>query len=156
MSIADALAYFGGVKLPEREQVIAQELLKEIQGRLQFLMNVGLHYLTLGRSAPSLSGGEAQRIRLASQIGCGLVGVLYILDEPSIGLHQRITALMRRFSGCVDLGSTVWWWSTTKTIRASTGGHPDRRGSTAGDRRRRRKRPGMNRSPGSFSREKQH
>ncbi|MCA9449183.1 MAG: excinuclease ABC subunit UvrA, partial [Candidatus Omnitrophica bacterium] len=75
--------------LSKREMEIAGEVLKEIRGRLQFLLDVGLYYLTLDRAAPSLSGGEAQRIRLASQIGCGLVGVLYILDEPSIGLHQR-------------------------------------------------------------------
>src|SRR6266436_6518884 len=71
------------------QRFIAGELLKEIRGRLGFLLNVGLHYLTLDRTAPTLAGGEAQRIRLAGQIGCGLVGVLYILDEPSIGLHSR-------------------------------------------------------------------
>src|SRR5208283_5046857 len=71
------------------QRAIAGEVLKEVRGRLAFLLNVGLHYLTLERSAPTLSGGEAQRIRLAGQIGCGLVGVLYILDEPSIGLHPR-------------------------------------------------------------------
>src|SRR5260370_215383 len=71
------------------QRAIAGEVLKEIRGRLGFLLNVGLHYLTLDRTAPTLSGGEAQRIRLAGQIGCGLVGVLYILDEPSIGLHPR-------------------------------------------------------------------
>ena len=69
--------------------MIAEEALKEIRGRLGFLVNVGLEYLTLDRTAPTLSGGESQRIRLAGQIGCGLVGVLYILDEPSIGLHPR-------------------------------------------------------------------
>src|SRR5262249_14305147 len=71
------------------QQIIAGEVLKEIRGRVGFLLNVGLHYLSLDRSAPTLSGGETQRIRLAGQIGSGLVGVLYILDEPSIGLHQR-------------------------------------------------------------------
>src|SRR5262249_38097258 len=71
------------------QHAIAGEVLKEIRGRLGFLLNVGLHYLTLDRTAPTLSGGESQRIRLAGQIGCGLVGVLYILDEPSIGLHAR-------------------------------------------------------------------
>jgi excinuclease ABC subunit A len=108
MSIAEAVAFFHEVRLPEREQLIAQELLKEIGGRLQFLMNVGLHYLTLDRSAPSLSGGEAQRIRLASQIGCGLVGVLYILDEPSIGLHQRDNdKLIHTLEDLRDIGNTV-------------------------------------------------
>ena len=75
--------------LSEHETLIAEELLKEIRQRLEFLMEVGLHYLTLDRTAPTLSGGEAQRVRLASQIGCGLVGITYILDEPSIGLHPR-------------------------------------------------------------------
>ncbi len=88
--------------------VIAEEVLKEVQGRLQFLLNVGLHYLTLSRPAPTLSGGEGQRIRLASQIGCGLVGVLYVLDEPTIGLHQRdnqrLLATLKRLR---DMGNTV-------------------------------------------------
>jgi excinuclease ABC subunit A len=89
-------------------QTIAAELLKEIRGRLTFLLNVGLHYLTLDRSAPSLSGGEAQRIRLAGQIGCGLVGVLYILDEPSIGLHPRDNdRLLHSLERLRDMGNTV-------------------------------------------------
>ena len=88
--------------------IIAGELLKEIRGRLGFLLNVGLHYLTLDRSAPTLSGGEAQRIRLAGQIGCGLVGVLYILDEPSIGLHPRDNdRLLRSLERLRDMGNTV-------------------------------------------------
>src|SRR5687768_2755237 len=108
MSIAAACTFFETVQLPSREQLIAQELMKEIRGRLEFLMNVGLHYLTLDRSAPSLSGGETQRIRLASQIGCGLVGVLYILDEPSIGLHQRDNGkLIRTLEDLRDIGNTV-------------------------------------------------
>jgi excinuclease ABC subunit A len=87
---------------------IAEEVLKEIRDRLQFMLNVGLHYLTLDRSAPSLSGGEGQRIRLASQIGCGLVGVLYILDEPSIGLHQRDNRrLLDTLEQLRDMGNTV-------------------------------------------------
>ena len=89
-------------------RTIAEELLKEIRGRLGFLNDVGLHYLTLDRSAPTLSGGEAQRIRLASQVGAGLVGVLYILDEPSIGLHprdnDRLIATLQRLR---DVGNTV-------------------------------------------------
>jgi excinuclease ABC subunit A len=90
------------------QQVIAGELLKEIRGRLGFLLNVGLHYLTLDRTAPTLSGGEAQRIRLAGQIGCGLVGVLYILDEPSIGLHPRDNdRLLRSLERLRDMGNTV-------------------------------------------------
>ncbi|HEX4591070.1 MAG TPA: excinuclease ABC subunit UvrA, partial [Gemmataceae bacterium] len=90
------------------QRTIAAELLKEIRGRLTFLLNVGLHYLTLDRPAPTLSGGEAQRIRLAGQIGCGLVGVLYILDEPSIGLHPRDNdRLLRSLERLRDMGNTV-------------------------------------------------
>jgi excinuclease ABC subunit A len=90
------------------QRAIAAEVLKEIRGRLGFLLNVGLHYLTLERSAPTLSGGEAQRIRLAGQIGCGLVGVLYILDEPSIGLHPRDNErLLRSLERLRDMGNTV-------------------------------------------------
>ena len=96
------------VTLTERERLIARQLLKEIQARLQFLVNVGLDYLTLDRAAGSLSGGEAQRIRLATQIGSGLTGVLYILDEPSIGLHQHDNArLVKTLTHLRDLGNTV-------------------------------------------------
>ena len=88
--------------------MIATEVLREIQGRLGFLMNVGLDYLTLNRTAPTLSGGETQRIRLAGQVGCGLVGVLYILDEPSIGLHPRDNAqLLETLQRLRDMGNTV-------------------------------------------------
>src|SRR5579883_1549335 len=94
--------------LSERERFIARQILKEIRARLQFLVDVGLDYLTLGRSATSLSGGEAQRIRLATQIGSGLMGVLYILDEPSIGLHQRDNErLIRTLIRLRDLGNTL-------------------------------------------------
>ena len=89
MSIAEASQFLGGLELTSREAQIAERVVKEIQERLRFLLDVGLDYLTLSRAAGSLSGGEAQRIRLATQIGSGLVGVLYVLDEPSIGLHQR-------------------------------------------------------------------
>jgi excinuclease ABC subunit A len=86
--------------------MIAEQILKEIDARLGFLVNVGLDYLTLSRSAVSLSGGEAQRIRLATQIGSGLMGVLYILDEPSIGLHQRDNArLLKTLQRCATLGT---------------------------------------------------
>src|SRR6266576_4426537 len=96
------------VTLTERERFIARQVLKEIRARLQFLVDVGLEYLTLDRAAASLSGGEAQRIRLATQIGSGLMGVLYILDEPSIGLHQRDNArLIRTLLGMRDIGNTV-------------------------------------------------
>src|SRR5205807_6197261 len=90
------------------QHAIAEEVFKEIRGRLGFLLNVGLHYLTLERTAPTLSGGEAQRIRLAGQIGCGLVGVLYILDEPSIGLHPRDNErFLRSLEQLRDMGNTV-------------------------------------------------
>jgi len=95
-------------RLTPEQLTIADEVLKEIQGRLRFLLNVGLHYLTLDRPAPTLSGGEGQRIRLASQIGCGLVGVLYVLDEPSIGLHQRDNRrLLDTLEHLRDMGNTV-------------------------------------------------
>ena len=94
--------------LTEREFTIARQILKEIRARLGFLVDVGLDYLTLDRAAGTLSGGEAQRIRLATQIGSGLMGVLYILDEPSIGLHQRDNArLIRTLKRLRDLGNTV-------------------------------------------------
>ena len=107
-SIEDSFRYFSSLKLPGRRGEIAEKILKEICARLQFLVDVGLNYLTLNRSADTLSGGEAQRIRLASQIGAGLVGVMYILDEPSIGLHQRDNArLLRTLTHLRDLGNTV-------------------------------------------------
>ena len=89
LSVGEALEFFNNLHLTEREQYIARQILKEIRSRLGFLVNVGLDYLNLQRSSGTLSGGEAQRIRLATQIGSSLMGVLYILDEPSIGLHQR-------------------------------------------------------------------
>jgi len=108
LSVRDARAFFDGLALTEKEQIIAHQILKEIQSRLGFLGDVGLGYLTLSRSAGTLSGGEAQRIRLATQIGSGLVGVLYILDEPSIGLHQRDNRrLLNSLKGLRDLGNTL-------------------------------------------------
>jgi excinuclease ABC subunit A len=108
LPITDAEEFFSELELDEVGQAIAVEALKEIRGRLQFLKNVGLDYLTLDRSSPTLSGGEMQRIRLASQIGCGLVGVLYILDEPSIGLHQRDNdRLLETLANLRDQGNTV-------------------------------------------------
>ncbi|MEM1437329.1 MAG: excinuclease ABC subunit UvrA, partial [Pseudomonadota bacterium] len=107
-SIENCLAYFDKLKLRGKRGTIAAKIVKEIQARLQFLVDVGLNYLTLDRSADTLSGGEAQRIRLASQIGAGLVGVMYILDEPSIGLHQRDNErLLRTLVHLRDLGNTV-------------------------------------------------
>ena len=108
LSLRDAAAVVGSLELSERDHLIADRVLREIQARMQFLLDVGLDYLSLNRSAATLAGGEAQRIRLASQIGSGLVGVLYVLDEPSIGLHQRdnrklIDTLLR----LRDLGNTV-------------------------------------------------
>jgi excinuclease ABC subunit A len=107
-SIGEALAAFRGMKLSAREEKIARPILKEIIDRLEFLLNVGVGYLSLDRSAASLSGGESQRIRLASQIGSGLTGVLYVLDEPSIGLHQRDNdRLLATLERLRDLGNTV-------------------------------------------------
>ncbi|MBE2899154.1 excinuclease ABC subunit UvrA [Pasteurellaceae bacterium 20609_3] len=107
-SIGSALAFFEGLKLEGQRAQIADKILKEIKERLSFLVNVGLNYLSLSRSAETLSGGEAQRIRLASQIGAGLVGVMYVLDEPSIGLHQRDNErLLKTLTHLRDLGNTV-------------------------------------------------
>lgn len=108
LPIGDAFAYFEHVSFHGAKQEIAKKIIKEIQDRLRFLVDVGLNYLTLNRSAETLSGGEAQRIRLASQIGAGLVGVMYILDEPSIGLHQRDNdRLLKTLTHLRDLGNTV-------------------------------------------------
>lgn len=108
MTINESLNFFNHLKLKPQEELIANELLKEIKERLQFLMEVGLHYLTLDRTAPTLSGGEAQRVRLASQIGCGLVGITYILDEPSIGLHPRDNKkLINTLKQLRDMGNSV-------------------------------------------------
>ena len=108
LSIAEALSFFNTLSLQGKRAQIAEKILKEINDRLSFLVNVGLNYLTLSRSADTLSGGEAQRIRLASQIGAGLVGVMYVLDEPSIGLHQRDNErLLKTLNHLRDLGNTV-------------------------------------------------
>ncbi len=107
-SIEDTLAFFNQLTLPGQKGEIAAKIVKEIRERLHFLVDVGLNYLSLERSADTLSGGEAQRIRLASQIGAGLVGVMYVLDEPSIGLHQRDNArLLKTLHNLRDLGNTV-------------------------------------------------
>ncbi|HWA97482.1 MAG TPA: excinuclease ABC subunit UvrA, partial [Pirellulales bacterium] len=108
LAVSEAAQFFGDLELDGTRQTVAAEVLKEIRGRLGFLTNVGLNYLTLSRTAPTLSGGESQRIRLAGQIGCGLVGVLYILDEPSIGLHPRDNdRLLATLTQLRDLGNTV-------------------------------------------------
>ena len=108
LSIRDTLSFTREARLSEREQMIAERLMKEIRERLQFLVDVGLDYLTLSRASATLAGGEAQRIRLATQIGSGLVGVLYILDEPSIGLHQRDNRrLIDTLARLRDLGNTL-------------------------------------------------
>ena len=110
LSIGDARAHFEGMeaRLSERDRTIAEEILKEIRARLGFMEEVGLEYLTLDREAATLSGGESQRIRLATQVGSGLVGVLYVLDEPSIGLHQRDNdRLLNTLEGLRDLGNTL-------------------------------------------------
>ncbi len=108
MSIVNIKEYLNSLKLTEKEEIIADQIMKELNKRLQFLLDVGLEYLTLSRAAGTLSGGEAQRIRLATQIGSGLTGVLYILDEPSIGLHQRDNErLIATLKKLRDLGNTV-------------------------------------------------
>ncbi|MGF0095282.1 excinuclease ABC subunit UvrA [Peptoniphilus sp. SGI.035] len=108
LSIDKALQFFENIKLTKNEMIIAEELLKEIKSRLEFLINVGLEYLSLSRMAGTLSGGEAQRIRLATQIGSQLVGVIYVLDEPSIGLHQRDNAkLLKSLRNLTDIGNTL-------------------------------------------------
>jgi excinuclease ABC subunit A len=108
LSIREAAGYFPGLELSEREAMIARRVLKEVDARLGFMLDVGLDYLSLDRAAATLSGGEAQRIRLATQIGSGLVGVLYVLDEPSIGLHQRDNhRLIQTLTRLRDLGNTL-------------------------------------------------
>ncbi|MAF11852.1 excinuclease ABC subunit A, partial [Candidatus Poribacteria bacterium] len=108
MSVGDAQEFFESIDLTPRQATIAEQVLKEVRARLWFLRNVGLHYLSLGRTAPTLSGGESQRIRLASQIGTGLVGVVYILDEPSIGLHARDNKkLLDTLKHLRDIGNTI-------------------------------------------------
>jgi excinuclease ABC subunit A len=107
-SVKNAVDFFDNLDLSKKEQLISELILKEITGRLKFLKNVGLEYLTLDRTASTLSGGESQRIRLATQIGSGLVGVLYVLDEPSIGLHQRDNnRLLKTLRNLTDLGNTL-------------------------------------------------
>jgi len=108
LSIEDAMVFFNQLKLSKKEQDISRQVIKEITSRLQFMLNVGIEYLTLDRKANTLSGGEAQRIRLASQLGSGLVGALYVLDEPTIGLHQRDNdKLINTLKHLRDLGNTV-------------------------------------------------
>ncbi|MFS0952892.1 excinuclease ABC subunit UvrA, partial [Enterococcus thailandicus] len=108
LSIQKAVDFFSNLTLSEQEKVIAKPILKEVNDRLSFLENVGLDYLTLSRASGTLSGGEAQRIRLATQIGSNLSGVLYILDEPSIGLHQRDNdRLIGSLKKMRDLGNTL-------------------------------------------------
>ena len=108
LSIVNAIEFFNNLKLTEKQQMIGEQVLKEIKERLNFLVDVGLDYLTLSRMAGTLSGGESQRIRLATQIGSSLVGVIYVLDEPSIGLHQRDNAkLLKTLRNLTDLGNTL-------------------------------------------------
>lgn len=108
LSVKDEIAFVNSLKLTEKQAIISKQIFKEITARLQFLMDVGLDYLTLSRAASTLSGGESQRIRLATQIGSGLVGVLYILDEPSIGLHQKDNEkLLKSLRHLTDIGNTL-------------------------------------------------
>jgi excinuclease ABC subunit A len=120
LTISEALQVFEGLNLTDREAIIAERILREIQERLRFLHDVGVGYLTLGRSAATLSGGEGQRIRLATQIGANLTGVLYVLDEPSIGLHQRDNRkLLATLARLRDLGNTSSSSSDEETIRTA-------------------------------------
>ena len=108
MSVREILPWLENLKITEQQELIGHAILKEIKGRVKFLSDVGLEYLTLSRATATLSGGESQRIRLATQIGSGLVGVAYILDEPSIGLHQRDNdKLLASLKGLRDLGNTL-------------------------------------------------
>src|ERR671933_1586764 len=108
LSVGECAELLGEMQLTDRQKMIAERVLKEINARLRFLVDVGLDYLSLDRGAGTLSGGEAQRIRLATQIGSGLVGVLYVLDEPSIGLHQRDnTRLIETLVRLRDMGNTL-------------------------------------------------
>ena len=108
LSIDNCYDFFSTLNLSESERYIARDILKEIKERLEFLMNVGLNYLTLNRLSSTLSGGESQRIRLATQIGSNLTGVMYVLDEPTIGLHQRDNArLIKTLTKLRNLGNTV-------------------------------------------------
>ena len=108
MSVINMKEYIENLKFGEKDTIIAEQIIKEISTRLQFLVDVGLDYLTLSRSAATLSGGESQRIRLATQIGSGLTGVMYVLDEPSIGLHQRDNnKLIATLKKLRDLGNSV-------------------------------------------------
>ena len=108
LSIAEFDTFFQGLKLTEREKSISKVVVKEIASRISFMLDVGIDYLSLVRRAHTLSGGEAQRIRLASQLGSGLVGALYVLDEPTIGLHSRDNArLIKTLINLRDLGNTI-------------------------------------------------
>src|SRR5947199_5445903 len=108
LTVRQTLDFFNVLTLSDRERLIAAQILKEIKARLGFLVDVGLDYLTLDRTATTLSGGEAQRIRLATQIGSGLMGVLYVLDDPSVGLHQRDNArLLATLQAMRDLGNSA-------------------------------------------------
>ena len=122
LSVTDAQGFFDGVEFTAREWIIGERVVKEIRERLGFLVDVGLGYFTLSRSAGTLSGGEPQRIRLASQVGSGLVGVLYVLDEPSIGLHQRDNRrLLTTLEKLRDLGNTlIVVEHDEETIRSAT------------------------------------
>ena len=115
LTVGDAKQMFGSLDVAGWRAEVADKIVKEVGDRLKFLVDVGLDYLTLDRSAESLSGGEAQRIRLASQVGSGLTGVMYILDEPSIGLHQRDNQrLLATLKHLRDLAIRCWWSSTTR------------------------------------------
>ena len=138
--LGELLAQVKKWKLAANEKKVAGELIREIENRLTFLVDVGLNYLTLGRAAPTLSGGEAQRIRLASQVGSGLCGVLYVLDEPTIGLHPRDNArLVGALQKLRDLGNTLLVVEHDREVIAGADGYcrlrPRRRPTRRPDRR---------------------
>ena len=119
MPVTDLKEFFSKLILNKTDAAVAERLLTEINNRLQFLINVGLGYLTLNRLSNTLSGGESQRINLASSLGSSLVGSLYILDEPSIGLHSRDTGLLIGvLRDLQQLGNTWWWWNMTRRSSA--------------------------------------
>jgi excinuclease ABC subunit A len=120
LAVGKVSGFFEGLQLAHREAEIGRDLVAEIRGRLDFLQKVGLGYLALDRAAPTLSGGEAQRIRLAAQLGSNLTGVCYILDEPTIGLHPRDNQLLLDTLEALAARATpCWWWSTTRTPSAA-------------------------------------
>ena len=153
LPLQDTLTLFKDLKLGKDQQQVAGDLLREIANRLQFLVDVGLDYLSLARPTPTLSGGESQRIRLASQIGSGLTGVLYVLDEPTIGLHPRDNRrLIKALSNLRDLGNTLVLVEHDREVIGAADYLPLDFGPGAGDRGRRNHRTGHPQAGGAAAR----